>query len=453
MILMLLFSFLAAPAQAATRAVMEGLVASANTVYVDTATVRFTVAVSTPAACSTCTLHVGGSGAITNNFRVDSGSSVFGGAYSPPLATDGRAAVYQRAPSSTIGNHIALGVTDDGGAVGTRTQIGIGYHGSLVTHRYPVVIGARTVSSSQQNNSAFFVANRSSTDGTAALTENLTVMPSGNVGIGITDPEANLEVKSTATPTGYVLLASSQTETTRLFSIDGSGNGYVAGSFTAASFSSPGTPTLSSTQTWSGANTFLSTSTFGVSPGTGTHNTAVYTSTANYSAVARGVPTRVIYSSFTAVSEIVLSGLISTYTHTVKFSALQNTSNGTWNMTLDGSTATYRWANTRGLSDSTGETQGSSSDTECQITGTSAVRATDPGSVTMILTLAAGDPNGDKMLASWIGSTVLSDNNFMSIRGGCLHDPAGSGDRRTAVRLFPSAGTVTGTIQVFAEAE
>ena len=392
-LLLLLLSSLVAPAQAANRAIMEGIAASSNTIFIDTVTVRVGVGTNAPATKLTVQSTTTGSG-------VNIGSFLTTG--------DGGQGLYLGMDTTNKKAYLRLN---------TDTTYGFQLQGPSGTDKY------------------------------------FTVLPNLNFGINTTNPAANLEVKSTASPTGYAFLVSSQTASTRLMSVDGSGNGYVAGSFTAASFSSPGTPTLSSTQTWSGANTFLSTSTFGVSPGTGTHNTAVYTSTANYSAVARGVPTRVIYSSFTAVSEIVLSGLISTYTHTVKFSALQNTSNGTWNMTLDGSTATYRWANTRGLSDSTGETQGSSSDTECQITGTSAVRATDPGSVTMILTLAAGDPNADKILASWIGSTVLSDNNFMSIRGGCLHDPAGSGDRRTAVRLFPSAGTVTGTIQVFAEAE
>lgn len=257
-LLLLLSSLLAIPAQAQRRAVMENLATTGNSIFISSTATR--VGIGTASPCSTCTLHVAGSASVTTDFKVDAGTAVIGASYSPNVATDGRLVVIQGSPSSTIGDHIVIGVTDDGGPVGSRTQVGVGYHGTLATHKYPVVYGTRLISSSGQGTAAFFVANREDTNGTSTPVEHLVVLPSGEVGINDTSPDAQLEIVSRSGPTAYTVLVSSQNDSTVLFSVDGSGNALALSSVTANAFfgNGSGLTGLSSSE----ANTYTSSKTF-----------------------------------------------------------------------------------------------------------------------------------------------------------------------------------------------
>lgn len=144
------------------------------------------VGIGTADPCSTCTHHVKGNASVTGNFSVDSGTAAIGHATGSYPSTAGRFVVQQKTPYSSIGDGIAMGVIDQAGAVGTRTQIGIGYPGANDTQKSVVVIGARTTSSSGGGMAAFFVANRETTTATTAPVEHFTVTEAGNVGASST---------------------------------------------------------------------------------------------------------------------------------------------------------------------------------------------------------------------------------------------------------------------------
>jgi hypothetical protein len=85
--------------------------------------------------------------------------------------------------TSNFGDNIIIGVGTDGGAVGTYTQIGIGYNNGSAGNYYPSVIASVVENSSGQNAEGIVFATRSATTGTTRPTERLRIKSTGVINI------------------------------------------------------------------------------------------------------------------------------------------------------------------------------------------------------------------------------------------------------------------------------
>lgn len=106
-------------------------------------------------------------------------------------------------------------------------------------------------------------------------------------------------------------------------------------STSAAAAGGVGNAQLSATQTWSGANTFASTTTVG--------NSSVYTTTLSYASVVRGGWSVVALSSFTSVSGVTLTNFISSYTFRIAYNVRQNTNDAYFQMLINEDTTSSRY--------------------------------------------------------------------------------------------------------------
>jgi len=99
---------------------------------------------------------------------------------------------------ATKGNSRAVSLIDrDINPAAPYTEIGFGYeHGNPDRNMQPVVIGYQHTDFVGQGAGAFYIATRSSTSGDQAPIERMRVAANGNVGIGESDPQAMLHLRT-----------------------------------------------------------------------------------------------------------------------------------------------------------------------------------------------------------------------------------------------------------------
>ena len=99
---------------------------------------------------------------------------------------------------STKGNSRAVSLIDrDINPAAPYTEIGFGYeHSSSDRNMQPVVIGYQHTDFAGQGAGAFYIATRSSTSGDQAPIERIRVAANGNIGIGESDPQAMLHLRT-----------------------------------------------------------------------------------------------------------------------------------------------------------------------------------------------------------------------------------------------------------------
>jgi len=99
---------------------------------------------------------------------------------------------------STKGNSRAVSLIDrDINPAAPYTEIGFGYeHSSSDRNMQPVVIGYQHTDFAGQGAGAFYIATRSSTSGEQAPIERIRVAANGNIGIGESDPQAMLHLRT-----------------------------------------------------------------------------------------------------------------------------------------------------------------------------------------------------------------------------------------------------------------
>ena len=199
---------------------------------------------------------------------------------------------------------------------------------------------------------------------------------------------------------------------------------------------------LNSSQTVSGATTNLSTTTMGPS---------VYSSTAIYSAITFGAPSVVLYSSFTTASSIYFYNIVSSYSYTLDCNTFLNTSNANTLLQFNGDTGShYNYGNVFVLSNVASANVGTSSTPQ----GSARMNGNDniiAGSYWVLKLNFWAQPAG-RSTVTWTGTSngLVASNNP---EGGTLMGTYNGSSSLNSMRLFTSAGTLTGYCSLTATAQ
>ena len=141
------------------------------------------------------------------------------------------------AGQTTVGGQLVVqGSATVNGAGLTVNQIGgtadpfvVGASTFIIKNDGKVGVGTASPGSALEVNGAVSMgsgATKSTVSTTGALTmaSDTNIVLTGNLGVNDTTPDAQIEILSEASPTGYAVLVSSQNDSTPMFSIDGNGD-------------------------------------------------------------------------------------------------------------------------------------------------------------------------------------------------------------------------------------